>query len=365
MIDALQVPADISGVGRQVLAIGEGLTGGGDPGQSGLGPPLVVRCAADTLEMFRVAFPADTQFETPLRSSHPRLRRLAYQQMWKPLIEPGSTVLVCPGDQAPLWGRSRVVLILHDVRRLSHPETSSLSERLLYRVLVPRSVRRAARVITPSQFSRSEILRLLAPRATVTVAASRATRGVIGGAPRADGHLIVVGAVRRYKGIDTLMKALAHIEPGDRPMTVVVGSLDGQDEVLGRRAEELGVSAHLRFEGWADDARLLELYAASSASVNPSTYEGYGLAVAESIALGLPTIASDIPPHREIAGDAAAYFPPGDDGALADVIRNVTADDAKRARLASASRARAQRLAVQEPSWAGALRDGVRDIRSE
>jgi glycosyltransferase involved in cell wall biosynthesis len=77
-------------------------------------------------------------------------------------------------------------------------------------------------------------------------------------------------------------------------------------------------------------------------------YEGYGLPVAESVARGLPTIASDIPPHREIGADAVLYFPPGDARALADRIAEARG---RYDELAGAALARSAALARTRPTW--------------
>jgi glycosyltransferase involved in cell wall biosynthesis len=93
-----------------------------------------------------------------------------------------------------------------------------------------------------------------------------------------------------------------------------------------------------------DDAKLQRLYETAAATVSPSSYEGFGLPVAESLAHGLPTIASDIPAHREVAGAGADYFPAGDEAALAERLRVVLTDPAERERLAAAARSRALEL---------------------
>jgi glycosyltransferase involved in cell wall biosynthesis len=51
--------------------------------------------------------------------------------------------------------------------------------------------------------------------------------------------------------------------------------------------------------------------------IAPSRYEGFDLPPLQALAAGLPVIASDIPVHREVLGDAAWYAPAGDDSAFA------------------------------------------------
>jgi glycosyltransferase involved in cell wall biosynthesis len=254
---------------------------------------------------------------------------MLYQQLVAPLRDGADVLLVCPGDQGPLWGRARVLLGVNDVRRLARP-TGSLEDRY-YRFLVPRAARRAAAVVTISDFSRREIERLLGVRARV-VAIHPAPRPQAAGEPR---HFLVVGALRAYKGVETVVEATRLLAPGERRDVIFAGPVEEQPAPTGAL-------------GWVPEARLEELYANAIATICPSTYEGYGLPLAESLARGVPAVASDIPPHREVAGDAALYFPPGDAAALAGCLRRVAAE---RERFAELARQRARELAEAEPRW--------------
>ena len=163
VVDALQVAADFSGVGRQVFAMGRSL------GDRALGVPLEVRCVEEVLPMLRAAYPEGTTFRVPLATSRPRSLRIAYQQVIAPLLDARNSVVLCTGDQAPAWGRAKVVLVLHDVRRLVQPKTASRIERLFYRTVVARGMRRARKIVTVSEFSASEIRRTFGHDLPLTV----------------------------------------------------------------------------------------------------------------------------------------------------------------------------------------------------
>jgi glycosyltransferase involved in cell wall biosynthesis len=156
--------------------------------------------------------------------------------------------------------------------------------------------------------------------------------------------------------VDTVVAAVEQLEEAARPEIVVAGSISDEEVVSRSRQTELG--RWLRFEGWVDDERLETLYSTAVGTICPSQYEGYGLAVAESIARGLPTIASDIPSHREIAGGAAMYFPPGDERALATCLRRVT-DPCIRRDLAVLARRRAREIGQGGPAWCELIVDVI------
>jgi glycosyltransferase involved in cell wall biosynthesis len=351
VVDALQVPFQFSGVGRQVLAIGRGLKGGSQTA-------FELRCAADVCSMLKSAFPAGTQVRMPLRRSRPAVLRILYQQALAPLLDRRSTFLVCPGDQAPLWGRAPVLLVVHDVRRLTRGGSTTLLERLFYRMIVPRGIRRAVAVVTVSSFSRDEIKRVVGDCVEILVVADHPAPRVAYPSPTDRDHaLLSVGALRPYKGADTLIEALAITPANLRPKVVWVGTGEGNERKLVLYAEQLGVSDRISFMGWLDEDALARLYRDCFATVSPSTYEGYGLPVAESLSYGRPTVAADIPAFRELADDAALYFRPGDAQSLANALRRLHEDEALPETLARKALARSRVLAEQRPLWGDVILD--------
>jgi glycosyltransferase involved in cell wall biosynthesis len=359
VVDALQVAPEFSGIGRRVGEIGRSLREEGCP------LPLTVRCAADVAGTLREEFPEGTAFHTPLRSSRPRSLRILYQQFVAPIRDSASTVLICPGDQAPVWGRAQLVFVVHDVRRLTHPETSGgRIEAAYYKAVMTFGARRARRIVTISAFSLAEIERTIVPSCPVTVVSAHPSPHE----PRPPAEngtltLLTVGALRGYKGIETVIEALSKLAAdGEPPRVICVGAEEGEDgyrEGLAAYARELKVDRCFELTGWLPEDQLRDLYGRCSGTINPSTYEGYGLPVAESLADGLPTIASDIPPHREIAADAALYFEPGDATALAGLIDGLRRDRSLRDDLARRAAERSQALSERGVSWAQALLEEI------
>lgn len=104
------------------------------------------------------------------------------------------------------------------------------------------------------------------------------------------------GAERQYKGVDTycaLMEIVRRCEPGlaSRLVFVLCGKADAEDV---RQMESVGLSV---FANVSDD-ELIDLYVAADCYANFSRWEGYNLGIGQALAMGLPTIASDIPAHR-------------------------------------------------------------------
>lgn len=355
VIDALQVAPDYSGIGRRVVEIGRSLREEGTP------LPLTVRCAANVVAELKDEFPVGTDFHTPLRSARPRVLRIAYQQCIAPLFDRGTTLLVCPGDQAPVWGRAPLVFVVHDVRRLTRPETSrSRVEAAFYRTVMRLAALRAQGIVTISEFSRGEIERALAPSCPIVVAGFHRPPAVREACVAASPTFVTVGALRRYKGLETVIEALARLrEEGERDVRVVcVGGDEGDREYraqLSAYARRLGVDDRFELAGWIADDELDARCRSCMGTVNPSTYEGYGLPVEESLSRGMPTIASEIPPHKEIAADAALYFKPEDAPGLAEHLRRLAHEAELRERLARAALERCEQLAEGSDTWSRAI----------
>jgi alpha-1,3-rhamnosyl/mannosyltransferase len=102
-------------------------------------------------------------------------------------------------------------------------------------------------------------------------------------------------------------------------------------------ADALNIREAVDWIGYADDARLAELYARACVFAFVSDYEGFGLTPLEALAAGVPPVVADTAVAHETCGDAALYVPPGDVEALASALRVLIVDDAVRARLLRAA----------------------------
>ena len=163
--------------------------------------------------------------------------------------------------------------------------------------------------------------------------------------------LLCVASVTPRKGHRLLIEALGGVR--DRAWTLhCAGSLDLDPDcaaALAGAIEGAGLAARVRMHGECDEAGVQALYAGADAFVLPSFHEGYGMALAEALARGLPvvsTLAGAIP--ETVPADAGLLVPPGDVEALRRALARLLDDAALRTRLAQGARAARQRL----PGWA-------------
>lgn len=155
---------------------------------------------------------------------------------------------------------------------------------------------------------------------------------------------LYVGRLKRYKGVEVALRALAlaRRERADLRLEIVGRGDDASR--LEARAAELGLSGAVRFHGFVDETRKLELFRTAWANLFPSPKEGWGLTVMEAAACGTPSLASDSPGLRDSVRDGVTGFlvPHGDAGALARRMLELAADPMLVARLGAKARRHAE-----------------------
>ncbi len=268
----------------------------------------------------------------------------------------GVELLHSMASTAPLWGRFRRVVTVHDLIYARFPDAHAGLRDKGMRVLVPGAVRRSQRVIADSHSTRDDLVALLG------VAPERIDVVPLGlGSARREQPLderelrerlalgersvvLSLSAKRPHKNLLALIGALAQIAPAERPVLVLPGYATEHEQELRARASALGVADDVRFPAWVSSAELEGLWSIARAFVFPSLYEGFGLPVLEAMARGVPVACSNVSSLPEVAGDAALQFDPRDEAAIATAISRLLADDALRAQLRERGAAQARRF---------------------
>jgi glycosyltransferase involved in cell wall biosynthesis len=167
--------------------------------------------------------------------------------------------------------------------------------------------------------------------------------------------VLSLATVEPRKGLDVLIEALGRLGTS-APQLVVVGQpgWGGVDAVELMRKAGLGPAA-VRVLGKLSDEDLGVVMRSATMLAMPSRAEGFGLPVAEAMAVGTPVVCTDLPALVEIVGDAAELVPAGDSAALAAALEGLLSDDARRAALTHAGRSQATQhtwSAVANRAWA-------------
>ena len=224
----------------------------------------------------------------------------------------------------PLGSLCPGVVTVHDLSFARQPGLMGPKDRLVFRTLVPRAVRRAARVLTVSERTKRDLLELYGvPEERVVVtpngvdpafhpaeadASERASYNLSQGS-----YVLAVGAVQSRKNHLLALEAASRV---GMPL-VIVGPV--KDTAVADELRRRGA----RLEGYVETERLAELYRGAACLVQSSRFEGFGLPVVEAMASGTPVVAVREPALEEVAGDAAVVV---EEGGLADGIRQALAE---------------------------------------
>jgi len=272
----------------------------------------------------------------------------------------------------PTRAGTRTVLTIHDLSFARLPETASPRLAAYLNQVVPRSVRRADRVIAVSEATRQDVIALYgAPPEKVTVihngvdarfhpvtdmGARQALRARyrLGDAP----YILAVGAVHPRKNYVRLVEAFHRLNRPDVRLVIAGGRGNPRGPLFARIAA-LGLTDSIRFAGFVGDADLPTLYSAAHVLAFPSIYEGFGLPALEAMACGTPVVASNTSSLPEIVGDSGLLVDPADVDALAGALARALDDAALRAELIEKGLHRARRF-----TWAEAARQ-VRAVYGE
>ncbi len=139
-------------------------------------------------------------------------------------------------------------------------------------------------------------------------------------------RIIYVGRLIEYKHIDDLMVAFSMLKMDAELCIVGVGPERRNLEAL---AEKLGIVNRTTFTGFVDDAKKVELLKSATVFVLASTVEGFGIALVEAMAAGVPTLSANIPALREVAeeGRAGMLFAPRDVSDLKAKLEQLLRDE--------------------------------------
>ena len=253
----------------------------------------------DDVEVDELAFERTGRVATVRRDTWWYLRAL-------PRAARGWDVLHCPTFRGPLHAKSPVVVTIHDLAFLRHPDTFPVWHRFSGRALAGLVARRADAVVAVSDFTRREAVELLeVPTERIRVVPNGVEPVFTPDGPAAEGdYILAVGTLEPRKNLARAVEAarLAGVE-------LRVAGAEGWG----------GVDAPGRV-GFVPDDELARLYRGARCLVFPSRYEGFGIPILEAMACGTPVVTSVGGALEETAGGAAVLVDPLDATAIAEGI---------------------------------------------
>jgi glycosyltransferase involved in cell wall biosynthesis len=304
--------------------------------------------------------------ETDVRARF-RPGRLLWEQTVLPREASAANVdvLFSPGFTTPCFGGGARVTVIHDLQHKRQPENFGWLERKAWDFFVAMAIRRSAELITVSDSSRDDIVELYdRPADSIHVIRHGVEQDFFGlrenesyqpTIPSSAGlpdcrYLLAVSTVHPHKNWRRLLGAYATLRKTGVQHHLTVCGLPGKSsEELRAAIQQHGLGDFVHVLGWQPRRTLIGLFKYAEALVFPSTFEGFGMPVAEALACGLPVVCSDIPPLRETAHGCAAFFDPLSEESLTGALRSTLENRELRAKRVEAGLERAKGF-----SWARA-----------
>ena len=299
---------------------------------------------------------SDNQFIQP--SSNVKIVRLPRKSkkvlpfIWEHGILPRKTfvkecdIFHSPHVVAPLGLKIPLVVTAHDLSIYSHPEWFPRNQFFSTRILVPRTIRKAQKIIAVSPQVRTELGNIfdikkskvtVIPEGVSDVFRQKTDEKVFGKIQRkfkiAKTYILFVGIISPYKNFEILLKVLGKIDK--KVQLVVAGevgmesrSIKDQIDSYKERVKVLGLVKN--------DVELASLYQNSLCLVFPSWHESFGLPILEAMASGTPVLTSRLPITKSFQDGAVMIIDPSSSGDIVNKINDLLTDKSQRERLIEA-----------------------------
>jgi len=269
-------------------------------------------------------------------------------------------VFYSPDFVLPPTRARRKILTIHDLSFKRHPETAVPNLKWYLEAAVPRAIARADLILADSNATRDDLQEFFAvPSAHIQTLYSgyddffqRVADAATLSAVRAKYELrkpfiLNVGAIEPRKNLTRLIQAFANLRQSRDLELVIVGGRGWMYDEIYAAPEKFGVSAQVRFIGFAPDPDLPALYSLAELFVYPSLYEGFGLPVLEALACGAAVVTSNNSSLPEVAGDAALLVDARDVEALTWAMERLLQDSQWRGMMQTKALTQAKKF-----SWA-------------
>lgn len=261
-----------------------------------------------------------------------------------------------PANVGAVFPLRNMVISIHDMTFYLHPEWYRFERAQYYRWAVARSARNAARIIAVSQATKHDIVEILkipedridvvhqgaderfAPATEIEQAAARDKYNL------PERYVLYYGTIEPRKNLERLIQAWSSIADTIDRHLVIAGRTGWKTQSISDAADRSPHRVRIHFPGFIADEDLPALISAADVVTLPSLYEGFGNAIQEGMACGVPVLTSNNSSMPEVAGGAAVLIDPLDVESIADGLRRLIDDSALRADCIAKGRIRAPQL---------------------
>lgn len=275
------------------------------------------------------------------QARHPLLFRWWFNySVTKALKRYKADVFFSPDGYLSLRTNVPQIPVIHDLNFEHHPKDLPRKHRVYYKKFFPLFARKAAHILTVSEYSKQDIVRTYGiPESEITVAWNGAAEAFVpldkesiektrnahsGGRP----YFIFVGAIHPRKNVGTLLEAFAAFARKNSDIDLLVVGTDLWKNAAVQPSENvIGVQNRIHFTGHVALDELTKLMGSAFAMVYIPYFEGFGIPLVEAMRCGIPIVSGNLTSLPEVAGDAAIYVDPLDTSAVTECMLELTENE--------------------------------------
>ena len=239
----------------------------------------------------------------------------------------------------------KIATIIHDISFEFYPQFIKFWDLLFLKKLIPKSLKRADKIIAVSRFTQDEIIKYykIDPKKVDWFynavsedfkkqdISEEKIKSVKEKYKLPEKYILYLGTLQPRKNIPALVEAFAllkieinlKIKLNSFKLVIAGGKGYNYDNLIDDVVKKNNLTEDVIFPGYIDEEDKAALIKGAEIFVFPSFYEGFGVPIIEAMSLGVPTIISDILPHREIAGNATLFFSPQIPGEITQRIKEI------------------------------------------
>ena len=252
---------------------------------------------------------------------------------------------------------TKIITIVHDISFNFYPQFIKFFDLLFLKILIPVSLRRVDKIIAVSEFTANEIIRYynINPK-RITWIHNAFSEDFLREISQEEllkiqekynlpeKFILYLGTMQPRKNIPHLISAFARIKDSLTDTKLILcGNKEAHnfDKKIEKAIAQNGLQNDVYFPGYVADEDKRAIFKLSRVFVSPSLYEGFGIPILEAMALGIPVLASKIPPHEEIAGESILFFEINKKDDFENKLKEICLNNDLRENLAKRSREQA------------------------
>lgn len=244
-----------------------------------------------------------------------RLAGHLWEQIELPIYlrKQGDPLLVNLANLPPLIYKNKICTI-HDLSFLRNPQWFSRKYYYYYRFMTPKIAKTCKKIITVSEFSKNEIIKLLniSNEKIINIYNSNSDtfKSIPSSKPKNnyEDYILAVSSANPRKNFKNLILAFNKLQP--RKIKLLIVGSDNKVFASTGLNKLVNMNSNIIFTGYMSDIELAKLYTGAKLFVYPSLYEGFGIPPLEAMACGCPVVVSNTASLPEVCGEAAYYINP-------------------------------------------------------